>query len=117
MTSIPKEKTKLPVDDLEDWKKDIKNKEDENEEGEVFYLSKPILMKKNYAWVQKKQYENDDFVAHEDGVAAKLVSKIRNKELEIMKNELALTSYLYSARSHISDEEEAGLDEKWIIIW
>ena len=59
-----------------------------------------------------KQSQNNDVVAHEDGVATKLVLTIKKKELEIMKKELALTSRLYSARSHISDEKETGLDEK-----
>ena len=51
MTLIPMEKTKLPVDDLEDWEKDDENEEDEIHEGGVFYLSKPILMKEKKSYV------------------------------------------------------------------
>ena len=42
MVSTPRDKSKLPVDDLEDWQKDGSNDDDGEDEGETFDWSKPI---------------------------------------------------------------------------
>ena len=42
MASIPRDKSKLPVDDLKDWEKDGGNDDDGEEEGENFDWNKPI---------------------------------------------------------------------------
>jgi hypothetical protein len=47
----PMEKKKLSVDNLEDWEEDGDNEENEKDESEVFYWSKPIHIKDDRYYV------------------------------------------------------------------
>ena len=51
MASTPRDKKKLPVKDLEDWKKDGENEEDGEEEGETFDWNKPIHVEEEINYV------------------------------------------------------------------
>lgn len=57
MASPCRRKINLSVDDLGYWKEDCENKKDEEEEGEVFYWSKPIQIEeeRDYVRVPGKQ--------------------------------------------------------------
>ena len=115
MVSSCRGKRKLHVDDDEDWEEDRKNEEDEDEEGEAFDWSKPILIEegRDYVRARGKQHQWDDLIPSKDGGTAKLALEIQKKELEIMKQKLALTSRRHSARVNSSDEEEDRVGKKW----
>ena len=69
---------------------------------------------KDYFRARGKQLQRDNLSPHNDSSAAKLTLEIEQKELLIMKRELALISRRHSVREHSSDEEEDGVEEKWV---
>lgn len=76
-----KGKKNLHVDNLGDWEKNRENEVDEDEEGEAFGWSKPILIDegRDYVWAREKQIQRDNLVHPKDGVATKLALEIEKK--------------------------------------